>query len=372
MPGSDDSFISLRGISKHFGSVRAVDDVSFDIRRGEFFSLLGPSGCGKTTLLRMLAGFEVPTTGEMFIDGQPMSAVPPNERPTNMVFQSYAIFPHLTVAENIAYGLRKKGLSKAEMASTVENALEMIKLSGYGDRGAHQLSGGQRQRVALARALVCRPKVLLLDEPLGALDKKLREEMQIELRALQRSVGITFVFVTHDQEEALTLSDRIAVMSKGRALQIDNSTRLYEAPNCRAVADFIGSMNFFDGAVTRIENGHALVDVGSAEDLRVPVGEAQVGPGAPVTVAVRPEKVHLEWTSPAGAGAVSAIAGHVSAEAYFGDRSHYFVEVPGLDRRIAVALQNAQRSLDNTEARGRQVWLTWATDSAVLLPREDE
>jgi ABC-type Fe3+/spermidine/putrescine transport system ATPase subunit len=216
MASNDDTFISLRGISKHFGPVRAIDDVSFEIRRGEFFSLLGPSGCGKTTLLRMLAGFEVPTRGEIFIDGQAMSAVPPNERPTNMVFQSYAIFPHLTVAENIAYGLRKKGLSKADMADTVNQALERIKLAGYGSRGAHQLSGGQRQRVALARALVCRPKVLLLDEPLGALDKKLREEMQIELRQLQRSVGITFVFVTHDQEEALTLSDRIAVMSKGR------------------------------------------------------------------------------------------------------------------------------------------------------------
>jgi len=368
MAGSDDNFISLRGISKHFGGVRAVDDVSFDIRRGEFFSLLGPSGCGKTTLLRMLAGFEYPTQGEIFIDGQPMSSVPPNERPTNMVFQSYAIFPHLTVAENIAYGLRKKGLSKAELANTVNSALEMIKLAGYGNRGAHQLSGGQRQRIALARALVCRPKVLLLDEPLGALDKKLREEMQIELRALQRSVGITFVFVTHDQEEALTLSDRIAVMSRGKALQIDNSTRLYEAPSCREVADFIGSMNFFDGSVRAIENGHAMVEVGSVGDLRVPVGQQNVGPGAPVTVAVRPEKVRLEWAAPTGP--VNAIAGLVGAEAYFGDRSHYYVEVPGLNRRIAVALQNEQRSLDNTEARGREVWLTWPTESAVLLPRE--
>jgi spermidine/putrescine ABC transporter ATP-binding subunit len=369
MAGSDDSFISLRGIAKHFGTVRAVDDVSIDIRRGEFFSLLGPSGCGKTTLLRMLAGFEFPTTGEIFIDGQPMSSVPPNERPTNMVFQSYAIFPHLTVAENIGYGLRKKGLSKVEMANTVNSALEMIKLTGYGNRGAHQLSGGQRQRVALARALVCRPKVLLLDEPLGALDKKLREEMQIELRQLQRTVGITFVFVTHDQEEALTLSDRIAVMSKGKALQIDNSTRLYEAPNCREVADFIGSMNFFDGAIRGIDNGHAIVDLGSVGNLHVPVGQhQQLGTGAPVTVAVRPEKVHIAWSAPTGSA--NAIAGQVGAEAYFGDRSHYYVEVPGLNRRVAVALQNAQRSLDNTEARGRQVWLTWATESAVLLPRE--
>ena len=203
---ANDSFIAIRNLSKHFGSVKAVDDITFDIRRGEFFSLLGPSGCGKTTLLRILAGFEVPTLGEVLIDNQPMATVPPHLRPTNMVFQNYAIFPHLDVKSNIAYGLRKKGLSKEETARTVNTALEMIKLRGYGNRRADQLSGGQRQRVALARALVCKPKVLLLDEPLGALDKKLREEMQLELRQLQRSVGITFVFVTHDQEEALTMS----------------------------------------------------------------------------------------------------------------------------------------------------------------------
>jgi spermidine/putrescine ABC transporter ATP-binding subunit len=368
MADRDDAFISLRNVSKHFGPVKAVDDVSFDIKRGEFFSLLGPSGCGKTTLLRMLAGFEVPTTGELFIDGQPMSIVPPNERPTNMVFQSYAIFPHLTVRENIAYGLRKKKLPKPELDRVVEQALEMIKLPGYGGRGAHQLSGGQRQRVALARALVCRPKVLLLDEPLGALDKKLREEMQIELRQLQQQVGITFIFVTHDQEEALTLSDRIAVMSKGKALQIENATRLYEAPNCREVAEFIGSMNFFEGVVKGVENGHALVDAGSLGGMRVPVGQTATEPGGPVTVAVRPEKVRIEWDRPVEP--VNAIEGRVGAEAYFGDRSHYFVEVPGLGYRIAVAHQNAARTLDNSEARGRTVWLTWRIDSAVLLPRE--
>jgi ABC-type Fe3+/spermidine/putrescine transport system ATPase subunit len=269
MASNDDAYISLSSIRKCFGSVRAVDDVSFDIRRGEFFSLLGPSGCGKTTLLRMLAGFEFPDHGEIFIDGQPVSAVPANGRPTNMVFQNYAIFPHLTVAENIAYGLRKKRLSKQQMTRTVDQALDLIKLSGYGGRAAHQLSGGQRQRVALARALVCRPKVLLLDEPLGALDKKLREEMQIELRQLQRSVGITFVFVTHDQEEALALSDRIAVMAKGRALQIDTAARLYEAPNCRQVAGFIGSMNFFDGSVKSLENAQAIIDAGAHGALQV-------------------------------------------------------------------------------------------------------
>lgn len=367
MTGRDEAYISLRGIRKSFGSVRAVDDVSFDIRRGEFFSLLGPSGCGKTTLLRMLAGFEYPEAGEIYLDGQPVSAVPASGRPTNMVFQNYAIFPHLTVAENIAYGLRKKGLSKKQKARTVEQALDLIKLPGYGSRAAHQLSGGQRQRVALARALVCRPKVLLLDEPLGALDKKLREEMQIELRQLQRSVGITFVFVTHDQEEALALSDRIAVMAKGKALQIDTAARLYEDPNSRQVAEFIGSMNFIDGAVRSVDDGFAMVDAGAHGALRVPINDRNVAAGAAVTVAVRPEKIHLEWQKPARA--TNALAGQIDAEAYLGDRSHYYVDIPGINRRVAVALQNADRSSERGEARGRQVWLTWPAEAAVFWQR---
>jgi spermidine/putrescine ABC transporter ATP-binding subunit len=367
MTSASDAIISLKNVSKHFGPVKAVDDVSFDIPRGEFFSMLGPSGCGKTTLLRMLAGFEVPTTGEIFIDGQPMANVPPNERPTNMVFQSYAIFPHLNVRENIAYGLRKAGLSKEQLGKVVEEALAMIKLPGYGDRMPHQLSGGQRQRVALARALVCRPKVLLLDEPLGALDKKLREEMQIELRALQRSVGITFIFVTHDQEEALTLSDRIAVMFRGKPLQIDNATRLYENPNCREVAEFIGSMNFFDGSLKLLQNGHALVDAGRLGELTAVPAQGGFSTNMPVTVAVRPEKVQIQWTRPHQADNI--LEGTVGPEAYFGDRSHYYVDVPGMNRPVAVAYQNHVRSLDNAESRGRQVWLTWQKDAAVLLPR---
>ncbi|MCX7347450.1 MAG: ABC transporter ATP-binding protein [Alphaproteobacteria bacterium] len=368
MVNNEDSVISLRGVAKHFGAVRAVDDVSFEIRRGEFFSLLGPSGCGKTTLLRLLAGFDFPTQGEILIDGQPMSSVPPYKRPTNTVFQSYAIFPHLSVAENIGYGLRKKGLSKRELAESVHQALEQMKLAGYGSRAAHQLSGGHRQRVALARALVCRPKVLLLDEPLGALDRKLREAMQIELRQLQRSVGITFVFVTHDQEEALSLSDRIAVMSKGRVLQIDSAARLYEVPNCRLVADFIGSMNFFDGSIKCVDNGHVIVDVGPAGSLCVPKIQKNVELGAEVTVAVRPEKVHIEWRAPKPKG--NAIVGRIADESYLGDRSHYYVEVPGMIRRVCVAHQNAERFRRSIESHGRQVWLTWSTESAVLLPRE--
>ncbi|WP_374382267.1 ABC transporter ATP-binding protein [Dongia sp.] len=364
MPSAD-SIISLNNVSRHFGPVRAVDNVSFEIRRGEFFSLLGPSGCGKTTLLRMLAGFEVPTSGSIVIDGQDVSTVPPYARPTNMVFQNYAIFPHLNVGQNIAYGLRKKGLPKPELSRVVEEALELIKMPGYGARASHQLSGGQRQRVALARALVCKPKVLLLDEPLGALDKKLREEMQIELRQIQRTVGVTFVFVTHDQEEALALSDRIAVMSGGRAMQIDSATRLYEAPNCREVAAFIGSMNFFAGKLRSVAGGSASVDAGAMGNLAVSVNGAAPALGSAVTVAVRPEKMRLAWEKPAGAG--NAIAGTVAAEAYFGDRSHYHVAIEGLAAPIAVAHQKSERSLDDASTIGRPVWLTWPESAAVLL-----
>ena len=234
--GTDDAYIRIHNVAKHFGPVVAVDNVNISIGAGEFFSLLGASGCGKTTLLRMLAGFETPTAGEIYIDDAAMSGVPPHKRPTNMVFQNYAIFPHLDVARNIAYGLRTEKLDKAETARRVGEALDMVKLEGFGARRSDELSGGQRQRVALARALVKHPKVLLLDEPLGALDKKLREEMQLELRALQQSLGITFIFVTHDQEEAMTLSDRIAVMSNGKVLQIDTPEKLYEAPSSRARA----------------------------------------------------------------------------------------------------------------------------------------
>ena len=237
--------ISIKNVVKEFGTVRAVNNANIDIVKGEFFSLLGPSGCGKTTLLRMLAGFELPTSGVIEIDDQDVTLTPPNHRPVNMVFQNYAIFPHLNVASNIAFGMRKSGLSKQELDGKIEQMLELIKLEGYGDRKADELSGGQRQRVALARALIKQPKVLLLDEPLGALDKKLREQMQIELRQLQQHVGITFVFVTHDQEEALTLSDRIAVMSQGDIMEVSTPGDLYENPQSRFVADFIGTHEFF-------------------------------------------------------------------------------------------------------------------------------
>jgi ABC-type Fe3+/spermidine/putrescine transport system ATPase subunit len=284
-----------------------------------------------------------------------------------MVFQSYAIFPHLNVRQNIAYGLRKKNLTKQQIDQRVEEALGMIKLPGYGGRRADQLSGGQRQRIALARALVCQPKVLLLDEPLGALDKKLREEMQLELRQLQRSVGITFVFVTHDQEEALTMSDRIAVMARGKVLQIDGSSRLYEHPNCREVADFIGNMNFIDGTVAGTEGGNAVIDAGPLGKLRVPVGQARISNG-PATLAIRPEKLRIEAARPNGG--TNAIAGRLNAQAYLGDRSHFYVEVPGLQRRLAVAAQNVARNSESGDGQARDVWVSWPVESGVLLPAD--
>jgi len=363
---ASETYISIRGVGKSFGAFQAVDDVSFDIGRGEFFSLLGPSGCGKTTLLRMLAGFEQPSRGEILIDGQPMSNVAPNRRPTNMVFQNYAIFPHLDVRANIGYGLARLRLPKSEFNAIVDQALETIKLPGYGSRRPDQLSGGQRQRVALARALVCKPKVLLLDEPLGALDKKLREEMQLELRQIQRQVGITFVFVTHDQEEALTMSDRIAIMAKGKVLQIDTATRIYETPNCRTVAEFIGTMNFFDGVVKAVRGNEIEIDGGPLGTLLSGVSEHRPVTGERVSVAVRPEKLRLLKSAPAPGP--NMIAGRMGPEAYLGDRSHYYVEAAGHPRRIAVATQKLTRSVESCVDEGQGVWLNWTPEACVLLP----
>ncbi len=361
---SDDSFISIQSISKHFGDVRAVDDVSFDIRRGEFFALLGPSGCGKTTLLRMLAGFEIPTKGEMYIDGQPISGIPPHERPVNMVFQSYAIFPHLSVAQNIAFGLRKDKLPKAELNKKVDEALEMIALPGYGSRGADELSGGQRQRVALARALIKKPKVLLLDEPLGALDKKLREQMQLELRDLQREVGITFVFVTHDQEEALTMSDRIAVMNYGKALEIEEPAYLYEKPKTQFCADFLGTMNFFKGQVTDIGNGSATVKTDDMGTIVSRGPNMDFNTGDTVMVAVRPENVEISMEEVGGTGH----RGKVRASAFLGDRAHVYVNVDGRSEPVLTAMQNLGGAASRMGTEDHDVWLHWSEEAAILLP----
>jgi len=365
---NNSSFISIQNVSKSFGSVAAVSDVSMEIGGGEFFSLLGPSGCGKTTLLRMLAGFETPTSGEIIIDGQSMSAVPPHQRPVNMVFQNYAIFPHLNIHDNIAYGMRKARLPRAELDKKVEEMLEMIKLPGYGKRRSHELSGGERQRVALARALIKRPKVLLLDEPLGALDKQLREQMQMELRALQRSVGITFVFVTHDQEEALTMSDRIAVMSKGRTLQIDSPTELYEKPINREVAAFIGTMNFFDGRVVSVDNDQIIVDAGALGIVKGIKDTTNFGVGEMAQIAVRPEKFSLSIDAPNGIG--NFIEGNMISTAYLGERSYFHIAVNGIDQPIAVSAQNSASADINIPDHKGQV-LLGCPDAAVVLLKQD-
>jgi spermidine/putrescine transport system ATP-binding protein len=353
---SENAFLRIEHVSKRFGDIVAVDDADLTIRRGEFFSLLGPSGCGKTTLLRIIAGFEFPDAGEVYCDGVRLTDEPANRRPSNMVFQSYAIFPHLNVFDNIAYGLRREHLARHELRRRVEDALAMIKLEGFGMRRAGELSGGQRQRVALARALVRRPKMLLLDEPLGALDRRLRETMQLELRALQKSLGITFVFVTHDQEEALSMSDRIAVMSGGRILQVATPRTLYEAPNCREVADFIGEMNFFSGTIGARDGATVHVDLGALGAFDIVSPQA---PGTHVLIALRPEKI-----TPSSAG----VKGSVSAVAFLGERSHYFVKVDGLSEPIAVAIQH-----DATTAGlavGDIVHLSWPADALVVLPAE--
>ena len=364
---SNDAYISINNVSKHFGPVVAVDNINITISSGEFFSLLGASGCGKTTLLRMLAGFETPTSGEVYIDDTAMSEVPPHHRPTNMVFQNYAIFPHLNVRRNIAYGLRKDKLDKTEIIRRVDEALEMVKLPGFGDRRSNELSGGQRQRVALARALIKRPKVLLLDEPLGALDKKLRENMQIELRALQQTVGITFIFVTHDQEEALTLSDRIAVMSEGRVLQVASPKELYNRPVSVEVADFIGQMNFMDATVIDVKNGRAVLDTASLGRIQVPVSGDFTSKGVQVVVAIRPEMLSLSRERGPERG--NAVQGIVKTTAYLGDRSHFYVHVDGTDKPFAVAAQEGETSLTQSPDTGTAVWLTWPDEAPIVLPR---
>lgn len=354
--------IRIENVTKQFaGGVKAVDDANFGIERGEFFSLLGPSGCGKTTLLRMIAGFEFPTDGEIYIDDQASSLIPSYKRPTNMVFQSYAIFPHLNVFDNIAYGLRKSRLSSSELRRRVNEALAMIKLDGFGSRRGDQLSGGQRQRVALARALVKRPKVLLLDEPLGALDKKLREEMQIELRQLQKSVGITFVFVTHDQEEALSMSDRIAVMSKGRVLQIAPPRELYEQPSNVEVASFIGTINLIDAVVKSVSGNEATLDAQAFGQITAPKG-ANLTAGEKIVAALRPEKLTLVGSKPASG---SFVEGSIKASAYLGDRSQYHVFLKGRTTPLYVEAQNVERTspLDIS----KPVYACWDPDSLIIL-----
>ena len=357
--------VELHNIVKRFPGptgeeVTAVNNVTMQIHDGEFFSMLGPSGCGKTTSLRMIAGFELPTSGEVLIHGKPMGQTAPYQRPVNTVFQSYALFPHMTIGENVAFGLQMKNVAKSEIGPRVTQALEMVRLPGYEKRRPKQMSGGQQQRVALARALVNRPEVLLLDEPLGALDLKLRKEMQLELKKLQREVGITFIYVTHDQEEALTMSDRIAVMSQGKALQVGPANEIYERPNCRFVADFIGETNFLDGTV-KSQNGRAAVVELASGQIANAETEAQLTIGQKVAVAVRPEKVSLGQAAP-----VNSFAGRVDEVVYIGTDTHYRVRLPG-GQALRAREQNNQAGSQPVAQVGDEVIVVFATAAARVL-----
>ncbi|MEO5598131.1 MAG: ABC transporter ATP-binding protein [Novosphingobium sp.] len=368
--------ISIQNITKRFAGspVAAVDDVSLDIMPGEFFVLLGPSGCGKTTLLRMIAGFEIPTSGRILIDGQDMAAVPPNKRPVNMVFQSYAVFPHMTVEQNVAYGLRIAGVGSDDTASRVREALELVKLDGLGKRKPDQLSGGQRQRVALARSLIMRPKVLLLDEPLSALDAKLRAQMQFELADLQEQVGITFVTVTHDQDEALSMAGRIAVMNKGDVAQLAAPSDLYEFPANRFVADFVGSVNLFEGRLTLDEPDRAAIDCPGLG--KVYLNHGVTGPhGAEVWVALRPEKIYLHV--PGEGKAIRAAAqdapedhnlarGQIKGMSYLGDVTVYEIKLDS-GAMIRVSRPNLSRRDQEAFTWEDRVSMHWRADSPVVL-----
>ncbi|WP_255603235.1 ABC transporter ATP-binding protein [Oscillochloris sp. ZM17-4] len=364
---SDGNAIELRDVVKAFGDVYAVDHVSLQIRDGEFFSLLGPSGCGKTTSLRMIAGFEYPTSGEIMIHGREMSSTPPHLRPVNTVFQSYALFPHMSVEQNVAFGLEMKGVAKADLGPRVQEALEMVRLTGYGARRPRQLSGGQQQRVALARALVNHPEVLLLDEPLGALDQKLRKEMQLELKGLQERVGITFIFVTHDQEEALTMSDRIAVMSHGKVLQVGTPTEIYERPSCRFVADFIGETNFVEGKVVESAGGYATIE--TADGIRLRGCSARpLSSGAAATLSIRPEKVRLLPQGEGSAGDENALPVRVERVNYIGSDTRITVRLS--DQRTLNAWEQNDRSTVDRNAYwqpGEESLLVCPADNALVL-----
>jgi len=358
--------IVLEGVSKTYGGgVVAVDNVSLDIFRGEMFALVGASGCGKTTLLRMLAGFAEPSGGRILIDGVPMSGVPPYERPVNMMFQSYALFPHMTVERNVGYGISRMKMDGATRKSRIQDALEMVQLTQVAGRKPHQLSGGQRQRVALARALIRRPKVLLLDEPLSALDKKLREQTQFELMDLQYKVGITFIVVTHDQDEAMALATRIAVMDHGKVVQVGTPSEIYEFPASRFVADFVGTTNLFEGTVSSCAGG--LVTVHCAEtgcELLVDASR-QYPPGQRVWVALRPEKVRLA-REPAAAARVNQLRGMVWELGYLGNRSIYRIRTTS-GKIISAFAQNERRSAEMAIDWSDEVFVSFGADAVVLL-----
>ena len=359
--------IRLAGVRKTYGDVTAVDGVDLEIRRGEFFTLLGPSGSGKTTCLRMIAGFERPDAGRIELAGADVSRLPPAERDVNTVFQDYALFPHMTVGDNVAYGLKVKKVEKAERGRRVGEALEMVRLDGYGDRRPSQLSGGQRQRVALARALVNRPRVLLLDEPLGALDLKLRQQLQVELKRIQSEVGITFVYVTHDQDEALTMSDRIAVMDGGHVLQVGSPRDVYEEPGSRFVAGFVGVSNLLELPIERSEGGALTMRLGPDDAVS---GEGSGAVGAIAVVTIRPERIAIRSEPQADA---CHARGKVKESLYAGPTSRFVVELDG-GGELMVVQQNATTSYEDVTAlRGRAVVLTWRREyTRVIAVNDDE
>ena len=358
-----EAYIRVENVTKRFGSFVAVNNVSLKVFKGEIFCLLGGSGCGKTTLLRMLAGFEQPSSGAVFIDGQDMAGIPPYERPVNMMFQSYALFPHMSVAGNVAFGLEQEKLKREEINRRVEEILDIVKLGEYAKRKPHQLSGGQRQRVALARSLVKRPKLLLLDEPLGALDRKLREHTQFELLSIQEKLGVTFVVVTHDQEEAMTLSSRVGVMNRGEIVQVGTPRQIYEFPASRLVADFIGSVNLFEGQLTEDEQDHVRV---KCEELGTPV-YVDHGMSAPPLalcwVAVRPEKIVLGREQPATAD--NWTHGTIHDMAYMGDMTVFVVKLDS-GRQVRVTQANRTRKPEEQFVWDESVYLSWDASSPVV------
>ncbi|SMC84515.1 ABC transporter ATP-binding protein [Rhizobium sp. RU36D] len=362
-------FIRFENVTKRFGDFVAVSNLTLDIYEREFFSLLGPSGCGKTTLMRMLAGFEDPTEGRILLQGKDISGVPPYKRPTNMMFQSYALFPHMSVEKNIAFGLEQDKLPKGEIDARVQEMLKLVKLEQFAKRKPNQLSGGQRQRVALARSLAKKPKVLLLDEPLGALDRKLREETQFELMDIQTKLGLTFLIVTHDQEEAMTVSDRIAVMDKGVIVQVATPAEIYEAPNSRYVADFIGDINIVEGQFEgEVAGGHQGIALVSCDGFKVAVDQdCQVPAGSNVAFAIRPEKVRISTEPPADTSA-NALHGEVWDIGYLGDFSVFIVKLDD-GRMFRAAQANISRLVDRPITFGDMVWLSWPTDAGLVLTR---
>ena len=357
------AYLQIRDVVKDFGNGSvAVSHVSLDIQQGEIFALLGSSGCGKTTLLRMLAGFETPTSGQILLDGLDLAGLPPYLRPINMMFQSYALFPHLTVWENVAFGLKREGMPKEAIAQRVEAMLKLVQLQKYSRRKPHQLSGGQQQRVALARSLAKRPQLMLLDEPLGALDKKLREETQIELVNIIHEVGVTCVMVTHDQEEAMTMATRIAVMSEGEILQVGPPADIYETPATRFVADFIGNVNLMDGTLVVDQPNMVEIDCGFC---RHRVGHGITGTvGMAVSVAVRPEKIRLSREKPAGE--VNHVKGTVRDRSYFGSFTVYNLELEG-GRLLKVSESNVERHRADAPDEGQAAWATWPDTAQVVL-----